>query len=937
MVREDETKPLKFDRNLGGEISRILTKLCDGLRVYSVMSGTYRGMPGSRIKFYNSIRFKLSAVIAGVIFCAVAALSGFSAMKSLDRETENFRALTTGAASAYAAAVADAVADQNEMAALSFLRGIRDLPNIAQTDITFPDGEVFVELGSGAWLVSDQTQSESLWTRNSIRLEIPIVKGGEEIAQLGMLADIKPLRADILNTLYVTLFWALGVVLLGICAAQVFVSELTRPLRKLTDLMSRIRDADSLQETIDLRQRRDETGLLTQTFSDMIDTIRQRDRQIAQHVDTLEDTVEERTRDLRVARDEAEAANAAKSDFLATMSHEIRTPMNGMMVMAEMLGAADLTPRHKRYADIIHRSGNSLLTIINDILDLSKIEAGQLDLELIPLAPERLVNDVTSLFWEKARASELELATYVSPRVPAEVIADPTRLNQVISNLVNNALKFTESGGVLIQVDAEPLESDQVMLKIKVIDTGIGIPADKIDHIFESFSQADQSTTRKFGGTGLGLTVCKRLVTAMDGKIWATSDVGKGSIFHVEFPTKIQSASPTRVNARLKVGLALPDGVLKLALGQTLEDHGCELTERDPNFWISSSSNFVVQDGPVVLLSDLGDTRADSLLNAGDACDVISNPFSQADLVDLLHRAQTDDYRGIAALNGNTGGKPDLQAFHGLRVLAVDDNAVNREVLREALSTLKADAAFAEDGQQALECFESGTFDIVLMDGSMPVMDGFESTRLMREFEAANGRTATPIFALTAQVAGTSEAAWHDAGADGHILKPFTLEKLSSVFGDLTPEEGSDVDLEPTDDKPSVDNRSVGDTDAEKPANDAVFDFDTIEMLEGLGGEPGAVRDRVWNMFFEKAPGMLEALGSAAQAGGSGDVASSAHAFKSMALSAGFKAIAEKLQAVETDAKSPTHKADGDIGLERLMELIETTRTQANQHRQLAA
>ena len=884
-------------------------------------------MPGSGIKFYNSIRFKLSAVIAGVIFCAAAALSGFSAMKSLDRETENFRALTAGAASAYAAAVSDAVADRDQMRALSSLRGIRDLPNIAQTDITFPDGEVFVELGSGAWLVSDQSQSESLWTRNNIRIEIPIVKGGEEIAQLGMLADIKPLRAEILNTLYVTLFWALGVVLIGICAAQVFVSQLTRPLRKLTDLMSRIRDADSLQETIDLRQRRDETGLLTQTFSDMIDTIRQRDHQIAQHVDTLEDTVEERTRDLRLARDEAEAANAAKSDFLATMSHEIRTPMNGMMVMAEMLGAADLTPRHKRYADIIHRSGNSLLTIINDILDLSKIEAGQLDLELIPVAPERLVNDVTSLFWEKARASQLELATYVSPRVPTEIIADPTRLNQVISNLVNNALKFTDSGGVLIQVDADPLGADQVTLKVKVIDTGIGIPADKIDHIFESFSQADQSTTRKFGGTGLGLTVCKRLVTAMDGKIWATSEVGKGSIFHVEFPTTIESASPARVDARLKVGLALPDGVLKLALGQTLQDHGCEITDQDPNFWISNSTNFVEQDGPIVLLSDLGDTRADGLLNAGDAQDMIANPFSQVDIAELLQRAHSDDYRGIAALNGNAGGKPDLAAFHGLRVLAVDDNAVNREVLREALSTLKAEAAFAENGQQALECFKSGIFDIVLMDGSMPVMDGFESTRLMREFEAAEGRAATPIFALTAQVAGTSETAWHDAGADGHILKPFTLEKLSGVFGELTPAERLNVEVEVSENDPIEDQMT----------NDDVFDLSTVEMLEGLGGEPGAVRDRVWNMFFEKAPGMLDALETAAQKGGSSEVASQAHAFKSMALSAGFKAVAGKLQTVETNAKSPTNASDAEVGLERLIELIETTRIQTNHHRRAAA
>ena len=879
-------------------------------------------MTDAKIKFYHSIRFKLSVVIAFVMFCAVAALSGFSAMKSLERETESFRALTNGAASAYAAAVSDAVAAEDRMRTLSSLRGIRDLPNIAQADITLSNGEVFVELGSGAWLVSDQDRTQSLWLKDSIRLEIPIVKGGEEIAKLGMLADIKPLRAEILGTLYLTLFWSLAVVIIGIVAAQVFVSQLTSPLRKLTDLMSQIRDADSLQDTIDLRQRRDETGLLTQTFSDMIGTIRQRDRQIAEHVDTLEDTVEERTRDLRLARDEAEAANAAKSDFLATMSHEIRTPMNGMMVMAEMLGAADLTPRHKRYADIIHRSGNSLLTIINDILDLSKIEAGQLDLELIPVSPERLVTDVSSLFWEKARASQLEIATYVSPNVPDQVIADPTRLNQVISNLVNNALKFTETGGVLMHVDAVAHGDATVMLKIKVIDTGIGIPEDKIDHIFESFSQADQSTTRKFGGTGLGLTVCKRLVTAMDGKIWATSEVGKGSIFHVEFPAKVEATSGVVAGSDTRVGVMLPEGVLHLSLVQSLRDQGCTIVHQSPDVWISNSSSFTPQKEPVVLLSDLGDTQADELLKSGQALDVIANPFSRSDLADLMQRSKTGSFRGLNALDGQESGKPDLQAFHGLRVLAVDDNAVNREVLREALSTLKVETAFAEDGQQALDRFKTETFDIVLMDGSMPVMDGSESTRRMRDFEHAEGRSATPIFALTAQVAGTSETAWHDAGADGHILKPFTLEKLSSVFSELETKDQSN------DDHPA---------DPELHTDDEVFDLSTVSMLEGLGGEPGAVRDRVWNMFLEKAPNMLEALKSAIDAGAKSDIASEAHAFKSMALSAGLKAVSARLQALESKAKSADPNGDFEPELEQLVTLVSETESQIDIYRRLAA
>lgn len=845
-------------------------------------------MTTRRIKFYNSIRFRLSAIIAFVILSAVIALSAFSASKSLVRETENFRELTAGAASAYAAAVAQDVAGQNRMQTLSALRGIRDLPNISQTDITLPDGEVFVELGSGAWLLTEKGAERSLWSVDHIRVEIPIVRGGEQIGTLGMLADIRPLRTEIVRGFFVTIASAVVISLLGILIAQVFVSRLTRPLMRLTDEMASIRDGDSLK-AIELKNRKDETGLLTQTFADMIGTIRDRDAQIADHMNTLEETVEIRTKDLRLARDEAEAANAAKSDFLATMSHEIRTPMNGMMVMAEMLGAADLSPRHKRYADIIHRSGNSLLTIINDILDLSKIEAGQLDLELIPTSPERLITDVVSLFWERARSKDLELATYVSPRVPQEVLIDPTRLNQVISNLVNNALKFTENGGVLIRLDAKLLKDNTTLLSIDVVDTGIGIPDDKIDHIFESFSQADQSTTRQYGGTGLGLTVCQRLVTAMQGEISVSSQVGVGSTFHVTVPVREEIAAPAAPQRSMRVGLALPDGMIRKWLAEALSYQGCTVTRQAPQLWISNSASFEAQDAPVVLLSDIGDTRADGLLRRGEAVDLIANPYTRADLDALLTRAAKAEFRGMGALDG-VQKSADWQSFEGLRVLAVDDNAVNREVLREALSTLSVDAVFAEDGAQALEAFKTSDFDLVLMDGSMPVMDGFEATRQIRALEAMSETAPTPIFALTAQVAGVSETAWAEAGANGHILKPFTLEKLSSVFSGLN-SDGRENEVEAV-------------TEPEPSSKRELLDADTLATLEKLGGKPGGVRDKVWAMFEDKAPQMLQQLHAAIRAGEGATIAREAHAFKSMALSSGLKALADVLQTLEAQAKA---------------------------------
>lgn len=865
-------------------------------------------MSGTQVRFYNSIGFRLSALIAVVIFLSVSVLSVINAQQSLSRETESYRNLVRGAASAYAASVADTVAERNRMATLSALRGVRDLPNVEHVEVALVDGEVLAELGSGAWVVTHSGADQSLWRVDHIRVELPIVKSGREIGHLGMLVSIAPLRQEILKNLLVTLSSALIVTLVGILIAQVFVSRVTAPIRNLTAAMTQFR-AGEANDARQLRKRKDETGVLTQSFADMVDRIAERDHQIAHHVETLEETVEERTFDLRVAKEEAEAANAAKSDFLATMSHEIRTPMNGMMVMAEMLGAADLTPRHRRYAEIIHRSGSSLLTIINDILDLSKIEAGQLDLEAIPVSPENLVADVASLFWERARGKSLELATYVSPRVPAEILADPTRLNQIISNLVNNALKFTERGGVLIRIDADGADTGPGRIVFEVIDTGIGIPEDKIDHIFESFSQADQTTTRRFGGTGLGLSVCKRLVSAMDGEITVQSKPRHGSTFRVEIPLKTVSELPVRAFTKLRVGMSLSEGLVRMSLQQMLADLGCEIVADQPDFWIASSSLLSTQQEPCILLTDIGDTQSDALLKEGLAADSLPNPYRRAEIADLLERARTGAFRGIAAIQGGGEAKV-LESFEGLRVLAADDNAVNREVLREALVTLKADAVFVEDGAQAVEAFRKSQFHLVFMDGSMPVMDGFEATRRLRALEAESGTAPTPIYALTAQVAGTGSDEWAKAGANGHILKPFTLEKLSEVMQGVRSSPKSDT------------------TDDEVSELDALLDMDTIASLEKLGDGNGGVRDRVWAMFQDKAPGMLSELHDAMDSGNLEETATKAHAFKSMALSSGLAGLAKELQRVEEAAKQDDLSCMAKVQQEKIDSLVQQTNSQ---------
>lgn len=846
-------------------------------------------------------------IVATIVLVSLLAILG-SAWSSFSREVDARRGLLIGVGSAYSAVVSEPVANQNASSVSRVLRGLTEVPGIVQADVRLKDGTRLSQLGGGALLLGRDGDPSAMshwavWNAQQLHVSVPVRHNGQQVGQLTMLADVSDLRSDILGDLTLTLTGAFGLLATALTLAWFLISRLTGPLSRLTAQMAVIA-SDPGRETAPVKAAGDETGLLADTFNQMMLVIRERDRQIARHMETLENTVDERTRDLRLARDAAEAANAAKSDFLATMSHEIRTPMNGMMVMADMLVASDLPVRQRRYADIISRSGGSLLTIINDILDLSKIENGKLDLEQIPLSPEQLALDAVSLFSERAREKGLDLTLCVSPKVPERVLADPTRLNQVITNLVNNALKFTEVGGVTISVAAsDPLENGAVRLVFAVDDTGVGIPEDKLPHIFDAFSQADQTTTRRFGGTGLGLAVCKRLVDAMGGRVTVNSCVGKGSRFHVDVTVPVEACAPKTANLPMKATVECDTPLLRRSLVFALKAQGCELAERpeEASFRIVPSHRAASSHSqmPTVILADIGDVYADRVLADGRADDVLSLPISRLDVCGLLKRAATGQFLGPAALH-ESHERPALPNLAGLNVLAVDDNAVNREVLREALVGINVAADFAENGLEALKALEHGDYDLVLMDGAMPVMDGFEATRRIRVREADAGLNRVPVIALTAQVAGTSEADWTDAGADGFVSKPFTIERLAAVLAgnvDTSAIQTSDVEQEPAIGHP-------------------LFDDETLAQFEALGGaSKHRVRDTVWTMFVERAPAGYEDLRNAMNGEASTDeCASMAHAFKSMALSAGASRIAAFAGEMEAKLKAGrTGDASGQL------------------------
>jgi two-component system sensor histidine kinase BarA len=881
-------------------------------------------MSGFAVPFRKSIRFRLSLVIAVVIFAAVMTTSAVGAFRDLDQAADARAQSLEAAASAYSAALAEPLANRDRPEAFDHMKGMQRIGSVIFMALLDKDGQAFAQLGAGASIrgrTADLRELSGFDLLNSDRgsVTLPVIKAGEQVGELVVLADITDLRADLYATLGLTALVALFAIAGGVAIAQVSISHIIRPIGNLAAAMSEVGARQDFARRMPPSKRKDETAILGDAFNGMIDNIRERDDRIARHMETLEQTVEDRTRDYRLAKEEAENANAAKSDFLATMSHEIRTPMNGMMVMAEMLASADLSTRHRRYAEIITRSGASLLTIINDILDLSKIEAGKLDLETVPFSPERMVEDVASLFWEKARSKGLELAIRVAPETPELVLGDPTRLNQVITNLVNNALKFTDKGGVSVDLSARTT-GERASLRIAVTDTGVGIEQHRIGAIFEAFSQADQSTTRRFGGTGLGLTVCKRLVDAMGGEIIVTSEIGKGSTFAVVVDLAVEQAAPAHPDvAGLHLAIAVAQPLLATSIASAARDLGINARmiasprEAIAGETVISLSDHLARNGATpgsfnACLTDVGDNHADALIRSGAAQDLLPLPLGRKAFWEFAARAARRDFRGLAAL-ASSSAVQQSETFGHLSILAVDDNAVNREVLREALLSLGAEGDFVVNGVEAVEATSRKSYDVIFMDGSMPEMDGFTATRLIRDAEMQHGGKRAMIVALTAQVRGADADAWASAGADRHMTKPFNASRLVEALkaaGDGTRNSDASRVPAPAAPAPVAEAAPVAVATARPPAGaPSLLDEQAIETMRKVGARNGRdVVGKVWRLFLGQGPDAafkLEVLSQAADAQAFG---AQAHFLKSMALSAGAPAVAGLAEEIEGACKA---------------------------------
>ncbi len=873
----------------------------------------------------QSIARKITTTIIAAVFIAVAGATGFFLWR---QTSQDYAARVTElqiTANVFSSVVAAPLARKDRAETLAALRAIAKLPQIPYILVMDAQQKPFAALGSAILLTSGEHKASTgglleLLRAAALPVKVPIINAGANIGSLFLLADISDLRRRLRDGLLLTLAVASAASLAGVGFANAMRRRIVSPLTHLSRAMNQVRTTHDFSKRV-TKSSNDETGDLVDAFNDMLSQISERDSALSQHREMLEQTVEERTHELREARDVAENANRAKSDFLATMSHEIRTPMNGVMVMAELLAAAELQPRQQRYAEVIVRSGQSLLTIINDILDLSKIEAGKLELEQVEVSPCRVIDDVMSLFWERASSKGLDLAAFVTPDVPHQIIADPVRLNQVLSNLVNNALKFTETGHVAVQARCLARKDDRVSLEFSVIDTGIGIPADKVGKLFEAFSQADQSTTRKFGGTGLGLAICKRLVEAMGGSIRVESAEGKGSCFIFCIETKVDAdyepVSPEQLGSLRRAVVAVSGTATPRAIASYLRVGGIaaamleparlgseDLTDCQAIFAESQALPALARrepgTGPFrVVIAEIGDTRGEDLIRSGFADDLLMRPVSRRDMRDMIERLGRGERRGIAALSAS-GGEVQMPDFGGARILVADDNAVNREVIIEALRRLNVSVDVVGNGAEAVEAWKSGSYALVFMDCSMPVMDGFEATEIIRRNEAqAEKVRRTPVVALTAHVAGSDADRWRRAGMDDYVIKPFTIKTISRCLArwlgapeTMETAAAPDSDTEP----PSADT-----TDAAIENKAPVLD---TTILSDLGSAGSGLVTRVSRLFVEHVPGALDEIARSAEGDDATALADAVHALKSMCANIGAARAAAACNELETLART---------------------------------
>ena len=642
-------------------------------------------------------------------------------------------------------------------------------------------------------------------------------------------------------------------------------------------------------------------------------------------------------RDLLAAKQAAEAATMAKGEFLATMSHEIRTPLNGIVPLLDLVLSTPLQPDQREYLDTAHRSAHELLRIVDDILDYSKLEASKLELESVGLNIKELVDSVAMLMEGNATAKGLRLGVSIDPSVRLAVRGDPVRLRQVLTNLVSNAIKFTERGSVTIQIGKRGESRTHYETVFAVRDTGIGLSADAAAKLFRPFSQADASTTRLYGGTGLGLAICKRLVDLMDGKIGVRSEPGRGSLFWFNVPL-LKAVGDIRVRRDLNGARALllsADEAFLRRIGGLLSNLGvshfpCSLASDALNR-LRSSATANERWGYEILVVDAESMRAAavSLVRnimrdpALDAVRMLAWGGDEAmnDLRDsarIAHLSPGFDERELRAslhtlLGVDDSPQPREAPLFGTevptaagpvaaaaptrlagRVLLVEDNPVNLQVARRLVGLLGLDVDVAEDGRAALARLDEARYDVVLMDCQMPVMDGYAATRARRALESERGWPRLPVIAMTANAMVGDREKCLAAGMDDYLTKPIDRRLLEASLARWLP---ASTGMTHVVAGAAVSRPAAAAT--ETTTVDALDEAVVRDLLDVMGDEFGSLV----HVFLEDAPRLIGTLRGAALRGDIDTFGATAHSLKSSSANLGARGLSDLARHAEHEAR----------------------------------